>query len=80
MKRDPVLALLVIWSLFIFFFFSLAQSKLAGYLLPVLPGLWRSWWGPLSEEVLGRTIFSLSGFELGVISLDSFVCGRLWLS
>ena len=39
MKRDPGLALFVIWSLFIFIFFSLAQSKLVGYLLPIFPAL-----------------------------------------
>ncbi len=39
MKRDPVLALLVFWCLFIFIFFSCSQSKLAGYLLPIFPAL-----------------------------------------
>jgi 4-amino-4-deoxy-L-arabinose transferase-like glycosyltransferase len=39
MKRDPVLALLVLWSVFIFIFFSCSQSKLAGYLLPIFPAL-----------------------------------------
>ncbi len=39
MKRDPVKALLVIWSLFVVVFFSFSQSKLVGYVLPVLPAL-----------------------------------------
>ncbi len=39
MKRDPVLALLVLWSLFVLVFFSISQSKLVGYILPVLPAL-----------------------------------------
>src|SRR5262249_32249454 len=39
MKRDSTKALLVIWSLFIFLFFSVSQSKLVGYILPVLPAL-----------------------------------------
>jgi 4-amino-4-deoxy-L-arabinose transferase-like glycosyltransferase len=39
MKRDPVLALLVIWSMFVLLFFSVSQSKLVGYILPVFPAL-----------------------------------------
>jgi 4-amino-4-deoxy-L-arabinose transferase-like glycosyltransferase len=39
MKRDPVRALLVIWSLFVFVFFSCSQSKLVAYMLPILPAL-----------------------------------------
>lgn len=39
MKRNPVMALLVIWSLFIFLFFSFSQSKLMGYILPIVPAL-----------------------------------------
>jgi 4-amino-4-deoxy-L-arabinose transferase-like glycosyltransferase len=39
MKRDPVLALLVIWSLFVFLFFSVSQSKLVSYILPIVPAL-----------------------------------------
>ena len=39
MKRDPVRALLVFWSLFIVVFFSFSQSKLVAYMLPVLPAL-----------------------------------------
>jgi len=37
MKRDPVAALLVIWSLLVFIFFSLSQSKLFAYVLPIYP-------------------------------------------
>jgi len=37
LKRDSTAALLVIWILFVLFFFSLSQSKLAGYILPVFP-------------------------------------------
>ncbi len=39
LKRDPVMALLMIWSLFILVFFSISHSKLAGYILPVFPAL-----------------------------------------
>jgi len=39
MKRDPVRALLVLWTLFVFFFFSISQSKLVAYMLPVIPAL-----------------------------------------
>ena len=39
MKRDPVMALLMIWSFLIVIFFSFSQSKLAGYILPVFPAL-----------------------------------------
>jgi 4-amino-4-deoxy-L-arabinose transferase-like glycosyltransferase len=51
MKRDPILALLMIWSLFIFLFFSFSQSKLIGYLLPIFPAL-ALLTGALFEEVL----------------------------
>ena len=39
MKRDPVQALLVLWSLFVLVFFSFSQSKLVAYILPVLPAM-----------------------------------------
>ena len=39
MKRDPVLALLMIWAFFILIFYSFSQSKLIGYILPVVPAL-----------------------------------------
>lgn len=37
LKRDPVAALLVIWSVLVFIFFSLSQSKLFAYVLPIYP-------------------------------------------
>lgn len=39
LKRDAVGALLVIWAVFIFLFFSLSQSKLPPYVLPIFPAL-----------------------------------------
>jgi 4-amino-4-deoxy-L-arabinose transferase-like glycosyltransferase len=39
MKRDPVGAHLILWSAFVFLFFSASQSKLVAYILPVLPSL-----------------------------------------
>ncbi|HVO33706.1 MAG TPA: phospholipid carrier-dependent glycosyltransferase [Elusimicrobiota bacterium] len=39
MRRDAVGAMLVIWSGFIFLFFSLSHSKLIGYVLPIIPAL-----------------------------------------
>lgn len=39
LKRDAVGALLVFWVVFIFSFFSLSQSKLPAYLLPIFPAL-----------------------------------------
>jgi len=61
-KRDPVQALLVIWSLFIFFFFSFSQSKLAGYLLPMFPAL-ALLLGSSFEEVLKQE--SLPSWMMG---------------
>ena len=67
MKRDPVKALLVIWSAFIFIFFSVSQSKLAGYLLPIFPAL-ALLVGALFEEVLEEE--NLSSWMMGgVVSL-----------
>ena len=39
LQRDPVGALLVIWTIFIVLFFSLSQSKLVAYVLPVFPAM-----------------------------------------
>jgi len=39
LKRDPVGALLIVWSILIFVFFSFSHSKLAGYILPIFPAL-----------------------------------------
>ncbi len=38
-KKDSRYVLLVIWALFIFFFFSIAKSKLIWYIIPIYPAL-----------------------------------------
>lgn len=37
LRRDGVGALLVVWTVFVFVFFSLSQSKLPAYILPIFP-------------------------------------------
>lgn len=39
LHRDPTAAVLVIWAVFIFVFFSLSGSKLPAYMLPLIPAL-----------------------------------------
>jgi 4-amino-4-deoxy-L-arabinose transferase-like glycosyltransferase len=39
LKKEPETALLVIWSILVFVFFSVSQSKLFAYVLPIYPAI-----------------------------------------
>ncbi len=67
MKRDPVHALLVLWALFIFVFFSFSHSKLVSYILPVFPAL-ALLTGNALEEALAEDVMP-KWIEWGLVGL-----------
>ncbi|WP_132256722.1 glycosyltransferase family 39 protein [Paucimonas lemoignei] len=62
--RFQPLRLLLIWSGFIFVFFSLSSSKLPGYILPIIPAL-----ALLIAHYLDRTSFKSLAWTAGLFSL-----------
>lgn len=77
---EPATGLLLIWSLFIFVFFSASHSKLVPYVLPVMPAL---------SLLLGRSLAQLPARRLaahlsGVVALAAVLMAAvglvLWLA
>ncbi|MFA5975464.1 MAG: phospholipid carrier-dependent glycosyltransferase [Elusimicrobiota bacterium] len=77
LKRDAVGALLLIWVVFIFLFFSLSQSKLPPYILPLFPAL------ALLTAAIFDEAFSeerLPGWMRGgIIALIALFVTALWI-
>jgi 4-amino-4-deoxy-L-arabinose transferase-like glycosyltransferase len=55
-RREPATGLLLLWAAFVFVFFSISQSKLATYILPMMPAL---------ALLMGRTLAQMSARRLG---------------
>ncbi|HEY5019951.1 MAG TPA: glycosyltransferase family 39 protein, partial [Steroidobacteraceae bacterium] len=65
-------AMLLVWAVFVFAFFSLSQSKLIPYIVPVLPAL---------AILTGRSLAAMSAprfaRHLGVVAIAAFALGLL---